>query len=192
MDELRICIADDRTSHDELERMRVIVNDRYERDEGMLWCVANRLRAPLPLESYYGGTTQNSLLVAIMGARVVGSLLLQRGNCEDAPVKTYMFGMLAVEHEGCGHAKALIARAEDVAREEGAQLMELCVWKPVEKVVPAKERLVAMYGHLGYAVVGVQPLATVNPGAAADAAAPVQVVRMRKALQQAQNAEGGL
>ncbi len=182
MNDIQVSVANGDTSAVQLERMRAIVNDRYERDEGALWRMPNRDRAPRPLEAFYAAGTRNSLLVAHMGERIVGTLLLQRGNRDDAPVKTFEFGMLAVEHEGRGHAKALIAYAEALAAHEGALAMELCVWKPQSTVMACKERLVAMYTHLGYAVVDVAALEVVNSVVAADTAAPVQVVRMRKSL----------
>ncbi len=185
---VRVVEADAATSHEDLERIRVVLNARYIRDEGVLWRVPDRERAPQPLEAYFGPTTQNSLLIALMDdSRIVGTLLLQRGTRKDAPVKTFEFGMLVVEHEGRGHAKALIAHAEDMARGEGALRMELTVWMFTDTVLPAKERLIAMYTHLGYAVVERVALHDVNPTLAADTTGAVTVVRMRKPLTFLQN-----
>ena len=161
------------------EQVAALVNEVYAATEGPMWRPGGQrtsvdevrtLAAAGQLHAHVADTPD--------GQQVRGSVwtVVHGGRAE--------LGMLAVRPDagGRGLGGALVAYAEDLAREAGAAVMELVVARPREGTLPAKERLGVWYPRLGYQLVRTDPLAEVYPDLLEAFVVPVVIDVYERAL----------
>lgn len=124
-----------------------LVNEVYRDGEKGLWLGDVPRTTPTEVA---GLIRAGEIVVARLGARIVGSVRIQRLDAE-----TGEFGLLAAAtaHHGGGIGRRLVAFAEQQSRDGGCVTMQLELLVPRVGTHPAKARLAEWYGRLGYRVV---------------------------------------
>jgi GNAT superfamily N-acetyltransferase len=125
-------------------RIAELVNQVYAEAERGLWREgADRTDAPDIAAIIHAG----ELAVARLDGRLAGAVRIRRLDPGLAE-----FGMLVAspEHRGIGIGRALVAFAEDWARQQGLSRMQLEVLTPRTWTHPAKEFLRDWYTRIGY------------------------------------------
>jgi GNAT superfamily N-acetyltransferase len=165
---MRIAFAGDRAA---VGPLRELVNAAYEEGEAGLWRPGHeRVSA--------GGVAdliaRGELAVACADGRPVGCVRI--GGAE--------LGLLAVARDAAGRGVggALVAFAEETARERGAAAMRLELLVPRAGTHPAKDRLHAWYTRLGYRPVERVDFAAVYREAARELTVPCDLVTYEKPL----------
>jgi GNAT superfamily N-acetyltransferase len=151
--------------------LRDIVNAAYEEGEAGLWLPGHdRVTA----EAITRCIERGELAAAYENGRVVGCVRV-------LPAE---LGLLAAAPDagGRGVGRALVAFAEETARERGARVMRLELLVPRDGMHPAKERLHSWYSRLGYRVVGRGDFAAAHPDAGPWLAVACDELRYEKPL----------
>jgi GNAT superfamily N-acetyltransferase len=173
-----VALLDGRAAADAglLAALREIVNDAYARGEVGLWREGSERIAEEDLRAL---VASGQLAAAREDGRVVGCV---RVSSPDA--RTAELGLLAVagERAGSGVGRALMAFADDVARERGHTAMRLTLLVPREGSHPCKVRLEDWYRRQGYRVVGRADFAATHPEPAALLAIACDLVTFERAL----------
>ena len=161
-----------------VEQLTDLINDVYATAERGLWRkgwartnaaeVAELIRA-------------REIAVAARHGHVVGSIRVH-----DVADDRGEFGMLVADpaQRGTGIGRALVAFAEQDARERGLQTMQLELLVPREWPHPSKEFLRGWYGRIGYRLVRTGSLADNYPQLAPLLATPCDLTVYEKPLRE--------
>lgn len=153
-----------------------LVNGVYDEAESGLWLSGARRTSP---EEIADLIRRGELVTARAGDRVIGAVRVQRLDDDLAE-----FGMLAADPERRGHGvgRALVAFAEEWARERGFREMQLELLVPTTWSHPSKEFLRDWYTRIGYREVRTGHLAELYPELAPMLATTCDLVVYRKGL----------
>ncbi|QDZ22974.1 N-acetyltransferase domain-containing protein [Chloropicon primus] len=144
--EMELEVATPSSLHgEELERVVVLINQVYRVAERGMWIDETFKRTDI--EEVSGIVRDGELMVCRSGGRVVGCV-----QCRMLNPSAASFGMLVCDEKfrGRGIGKALIARAEERAREKGAKTLQLELLHPIEWKQETKAVLEKWYPKLGF------------------------------------------
>jgi GNAT superfamily N-acetyltransferase len=159
-----------------MTRIAGLVNRVYAEAEKGLWRDgADRTDAPDIAAMVHAG----ELAVARLDGRLVGAIRIRRLDPGLAE-----FGMLVAspEHRGIGIGRALVAFAEDWARQQGLSRMQLEVLAPRTWTHPVKEFLRDSYMRIGYRQTRTGRLADAYPALQSQLATPCDFAIYHKNL----------
>ena len=159
-----------------MTRIAELVNRVYAEAEKGLWRDgADRTDAPDIAAMVHAG----ELAVARLDGRLVGAVRIRRLDPGLAE-----FGMLVASpvHRGIGIGRALVAFAEDWARQQGLSRMQLEVLAPRTWTHPVKEFLRDWYTHIGYRQTRTGRLADAYPALQPQLATPCDFAIYHKNL----------
>jgi GNAT superfamily N-acetyltransferase len=156
-------------------RIAGLVNAAYAAGEAGLWLPGWKRTTEAEVHSL---VADGGMLIATAADRVVGC-----AHMHDLDAATADLGFIstALDHWGGGTGGALVAFAEDLARDRGVRAMQLELLVPRDGRHPAKERLRAWYERLGYAVVRRAPFDEISRQTS-HLAAPCEFLVFRKPL----------
>ena len=160
-----------------------LVNRVYADAEKGLWVDgAERTNAAEMTTVVRGG----QLVVARVDGRLVGAVRVQRIAGDDLG-DLGEFGMLVAhpDHRGTGVGHELVAFAEDLARQQGLDRMQLELLVPQTWTHPVKEFLRLWYTRIGYVEVRTEPFAEALPALQPLLATPCDFVVFHKDLRPA-------
>jgi GNAT superfamily N-acetyltransferase len=149
---------------DTVKRLTDLINDVYDDAESGMWKRKGVRTNPAEVERLLHA---GALILAEIDGLLVGSVninLLGNGVGE--------FGMLVADRQyrGSGIGSALVAHAEEWARQRGCHTMRLELLTPRHWTHPSKEFLTQWYSRIGYAPQTTEPLESLHPGLVPDLA----------------------
>ena len=161
---------------DFVARIVTLVNRVYAEAEKGLWLDGVERTTTEEVAAIVGA---GELGVARHDGRLVGAVRIQRLGGDLAE-----FGMLVTdpEYRGLGIGRALVAFAEDWARNQGCEWMQLELLVPQAWTHPVKEFLRDWYERIGYRRVRVARLEVAYPALAPLLATPSDFVIYHKSL----------
>jgi GNAT superfamily N-acetyltransferase len=171
--------ADHAVDRDVVARIVALVNRVYAEAEKGLWLDGVERTTTEEVAAIVGA---GELGVARLDGRLVGAVRIQRLGGDLAE-----FGMLVTDpdHRGLGIGRQLVAFAEDWARNQGCEWMQLELLVPQEWTHPAKEFLRDWYQRLGYLPVRTGRLEEAYPALAPRLATPSDFLIFQKGLWEA-------
>ncbi|MDG4822723.1 GNAT family N-acetyltransferase [Asanoa sp. WMMD1127] len=140
-----------------VNRVAELVNQVYADAEKGIWQPGALRTSVAEMESV---VRAGELAVARLDGELVGAVRLQRLDSGEGE-----FGMLVADpaHRGLGIGRALVAFAEDWARDRGLPTMQLELLVPRGWTHPVKEFLRDWYTRLGYRAVRSDPFEEAHP-----------------------------
>ena len=153
-----------------------LVNRVYADAEKGLWVAGAERTDVAEMTSV---VREGQLVVARVDGRLVGAVRVQRLDPDVGE-----FGMLVAhpDHRGAGIGRDLVAFAEDMARRQGLDRMQLELLVPRTWTHPVKEFLRGWYTRIGYVEVRTEDFAATHPALRPLLATPCDFVIYHKDL----------
>jgi len=156
-----------------------LVNRVYRDAEKGLWVEGAERTDAAEMTSV---VREGQLVVARVDGRLVGAVRVQRLESDDGVLGE--FGMLVAhpDHRGAGIGRDLVAFAEELARQQDLDRMQLELLVPQTWTHPVKEFLRGWYARIGYVEVRTDGLAEAYPALQPLLATPCDFVIYHKDL----------
>lgn len=154
----RVIISNGRTlSQTELKKAHQILIHAYAMTEVEIW---GENYERISFENFMNICQEGFIYVAKIDSEIVGSISIQA-----IKNKNYTFGLLASDftRKGQGIGKELINKAEALAKENGAQQMQIEVLTPDNVMPEFKKILIEYYQKMGYKITETIPFVDLKP-----------------------------
>jgi GNAT superfamily N-acetyltransferase len=173
---IRLLASDEARDEVVVEQVVRVINDAYAVGEAGLWLEGTTRVQPGEIA---GAIRTGGMLAATLEGRLIGCAYVRPLDAGTADL-----GLLAAapEHRGSGVGRELVRSAEELVRSRGATTMQLELLVPKSRDQPARDRLGAWYGRLGYRVVGSAPVEQVAAHLESRLAIPCEFLIFRKPL----------
>jgi N-acetylglutamate synthase-like GNAT family acetyltransferase len=153
-----------------------VINEAYAISEGEFWRDGVERATPSEVKELI---RRGEMLAAHIDGRLVGCASLEPVNDSTSEVH---FVSATPDSWGSGVGRALMGRAEALARSRGTRTLQLKLLVPSEGIHPLKEQLRDWYTRIGFSVVGSLTVAQVSRDAVAEMAQPCEFLVFHKPL----------